>query len=100
MPVRYILAANHVKRMNVNAKIANDSPICQYGTPYGILNIIAIGDVNGIIDNQILKLLFGALAIVAANIIDNIIGAEIGSVNCCVSVSLSHAEPVAANIDA
>lgn len=86
--------------MNVNAKIANDTPICQYGTPYGILNIIAIGDVNGIIESQMLRLLFGAFAIVVANIIDKINGAEIGSVNCCESVSLSQAEPVAANIAA
>lgn len=86
--------------MNVSTRIANDSPICQYGTPYGILNIIAIGDVNGIIESQMLRLLFGAFAIVVANIIDKIIGAEIGSVNCCESVSLSQAEPVAANIAA
>ena len=86
--------------MNVNTKIAIETPICQYGTPYGILSIIATGDVNGIIDSQILKLLLGALAMAVEHTMAIIRGIEIGSVNCCESVSLSQAEPVAANIAA
>ena len=53
-----------------------DNPTCQYGTPNGTLIIIAIGDVNGIIDNQRLNPLSGLLIIVGAQIMPNNKGSE------------------------
>jgi len=84
--------------MNVANKIVTDTAICQIGTPKGILSIMPTGEVNGIIDIHNANELSGALAISDEQIIGIISINEIGVANCCVSVSLSTAEPTAANI--
>ena len=76
-----------------------DSKICQIGTPNGILAIIATGDVNGIIDNQNPSGPSGLFMMVKLPYIPNISGMMANKVNCCVSVSLSTAEPIAAYIE-
>jgi hypothetical protein len=74
--------------------------ICQYGTPNGILAIITMGDVRGIIENQKEIELSGFCIVPIATKSPRMIGIVTGSINCCVSVSLSTAEPIAANIEA
>ena len=96
--MRYTLLANHVKMMKVMKSNATDTAICQIGTPNGILSIIPTGDVNGIIDIQSANELSGAAAMTEEHIIGITKSNEIGVANCCVSVSLSTAAPMAANI--
>ena len=67
------------------------------GIPKGIRAIIAIGEVKGIMENQTANELCGLVIILPITTIDNISGAVTGSINCCVSVSWSTAEPTAAN---
>ena len=90
--------ATHVVNKNPPIINAPDRNNCQSGTPNGTRTIIATGAVNGIIDSQKAKELSGLLIKNANdNIYVNSRGKVIGNINCCVSVSLSTAEPTAAN---
>ena len=87
--------------VNKNPMIINsiDKASCHAGTPKGILTIMAIGDVNGIMDNHTDMELSGLLIMKFCETIKvNINGRVIGSINCCVSVSLSTAEPTVAKM--
>ncbi len=55
---------------------------------------MTMGDVNGIIENQKAIAPSGFLITLCATIIAKISGTVMGSINCCVSVSLSTAEPM------
>ena len=77
-----------------------DTPICQKGTPNGILAIITIGEVRGIIEHQKDSGLSGFRIVPIATSSAKIIGIVTGSINCWVSVSLSTADPIAAKTDA
>ena len=98
MPVRYTLPASQVNMINVTNSSATDVTTCPIGTPNGMRSIMATGEVNGIIDNQILIELSGAFAIMVEHTIGMMRSIEMGVTNCWVSVSLSTAEPTAANI--
>ena len=74
MPVLYIFAAIQVVNINVSINIVMEIPNCQYGMPNGILIIMAIGEVNGIIDNHNAKLLSGFSIIAGAQTIAKIKG--------------------------
>ncbi len=75
-----------------------EAAICQAGTPNGIRIIMAIGEVNGMMDNTTASVLSGLLIITVCDSMKvNTSGRVTGSMNCCVSVSLSTAEPTAAN---
>src|SRR6218665_1964830 len=98
MPTLYMRAATHVVNRNPPTISIIESINCHAGTPKGIRIIIAIGDVNGIMDNQKDNWLSGLFTIKfmdRMNVKTN--GNVMGSMNCCVSVSLSTAEPTAAN---
>ena len=69
-------------------------------TPKGNLAIITIGDVKGIIENQNARGAPGACTALDITRIPKIIGIVMGSINCCVSVSLSTADPTAAKREA
>lgn len=75
---------------------AIDKAICHAGTPNGILATIATGEVNGIIDIQKPTGPSGLLITEILPYIPNVRGRMANKVNCCVSVSLSTAEPIAA----
>jgi hypothetical protein len=47
--------------MKVPANRITETTICQMGTPNGILTIIEMGEVKGIIDSQMDRLLSGLL---------------------------------------
>lgn len=84
--------------INVPTNNPTDKISCHVGTPYEILAIITIGEVKGIMEPQNESELSGCwkvLIIINKPIIN---GMVIGKINCCVSVSLSTAEPTAANI--
>ncbi len=100
MPVRYTLAAIQTNPINVITIRNIERKICQYGTPKGIRAIITIGEVKGIIENQKAIELSGFCMVPMATIRASIIGIVTGSINCCVSVSLSTAEPIAAKTEA
>ena len=90
--------ATHVVNRNPNTINTIDAAICGQGTPNGILIIMAIGEVKGIIDSHIDKVLSGLLTITDCDsMIVKMSGMVTGSINCCVSVSLSTADPTAAN---
>ena len=97
MPIRYILPANHVVKINVNIRTVIESNISQLLTPKGSLTIIIIGEVNGIILNQKASVPSGLSIIGCIKIKDKISGIVTGSINCCVSDSASTADPTAAN---
>ena len=67
------------------------------GTPEGSLINIATGEVSGIMDIQNASGPFGLSVIGTNSMIVNNNGIVTGSVNCCESVSLSTADPTAAN---
>ena len=73
-----------------------DKAICHAGTPNGILAIIATGEVKGIIESQNPSGPSGLFIKEKLPYIPNINGNIANNVNCCVSVSLSTAEPIAA----
>ena len=73
-----------------------DKAISHAGTPYGILAIIATGEVKGIIDSQNPKGPSGLFIKEKLPYIPKVKGKMANNVNCCVSVSLSTAEPMAA----
>ena len=84
------------KKPIINKNIDNAN--CQSGTPDCMRIIIAMGDVKGMIDNQTDSVLSGLLIITdCASIKVNMSGSVTGNINCWVSVSLSTAEPTAAN---
>jgi hypothetical protein len=68
------LAAIHVINTNVSINNIIEIPNCIYGTPNGILIIMAIGEVNGIIDNHNVKPLSGFSIIAGEHIIAKING--------------------------
>ena len=70
--------------------------ICSMGTPKGIRAIITTGDVNGIMLNQTATGPSGLMIEILATISARKSGKVTGNMNCCVSDSLSTAEPIAA----
>ena len=80
--------------------ITMEMAICQMGTPNGIRAIITMGEVSGIIEHQNESGLSGFCMVPIATIKPSMIGMVTGSINCCVSVSLSTADPIAANTEA
>ena len=66
------------------------------GTPKGMRIIMMMGDVSGMMENQNAIAPCGSWITYWAITIDNISGTVNGSMNCCVSASLSTAEPTAA----
>jgi hypothetical protein len=59
-----------------------------------------MGDVKGMMENQKATGPSGFIMAFIITMIERIRGIVIGSINCCVSVSLSAAEPTAAKRDA
>jgi len=74
-----------------------DNNNSQLATPKGTRIIITTGEVKGIMDIQKAKLPSGSFITALSTTIDKISGTMIGSINCCVSASLSTAEPTVAN---
>ena len=70
--------------------------ICHAGTPNGKRAIITIGDVNGIIDDQMANAPLGSRNDAIARYIDTIIGNITNMDNCCPSPGLSTPEPTEA----
>ena len=98
MPTLYILEATQVVKRKPSTKNKADNANCHAGTPKGIRIIIAIGEVNGIIDSHTDNELSGLLITKFIEITKvKISGRVMGSMNCCVSVSLSTADPTSAN---
>ena len=90
--------ATHVVNTNPVTNKAIDNANCQAGTPNGMRIIIAIGEVKGIMDSQKAIELSGFFTITFIPIKNvKIRGSVMGSINCWVSVSLSTADPTAAN---
>ena len=100
IPVLYIFPASHVIKMNVSISITSDTATCQYGTPNGILIIMEIGDVNGIMESHIPKLLSGLFTMAVEHTIATIKGNDTMVLNWLLSVSLSTIPPMAANMAA
>ena len=98
IPVLYIFPASHVIKMNVSISITSDTATCQYGTPNGILIIMEIGDVNGIMESHIPKLLSGLFTMAVEHTIATIKGNDTMVLNWLLSVSLSTIPPMAANM--
>ncbi len=89
-------SARKIMKIVVPSNNTIDNAICHAGTPKGILAIMATGDVNGMIDNQKPNGPSGLFIKVKLPYIPNVSGKIANKVNCCVSVSLSTAEPMAA----
>ena len=70
------------------------------GTPKGIRNIIAIGDVNGITESHVARAPDGSFINEGVSINVSISGNVRGNVNCWESVSLSTIDPTDAKRDA
>ena len=66
----------------------------------GTLAIITMGEVRGIIENQKAILPSGLSKALIKTMMAAISGKLTGNINCCVSDSLSTAEPMAANMAA
>ncbi len=97
MPTRYTLAAIQTIPKKLTNNKLSEINICHQGTPNGILINITIGEVNGINEKMVATVPCGSLITVAKPMYTpNINGSIIGSINCCVSVSLSTAAPIAA----
>jgi hypothetical protein len=73
---------------------------CHAGTPKGKRVSMIMGEVNGIIENQNANGPSGDFIPLIITIMARIRGRVIGSVSCWVSVTLSTAEPTAANMAA
>lgn len=86
-PDRYSFAANNNAKTQNASKSATESVTCQYGRPKGSRAIIAIGEVNGIIDSQKDNVPFGSEAMSGNKINGRRSGTVTGITNCCVSVS-------------
>ena len=92
--------AAHMQAGKVNSNNTAESASCHTGTPKGMRNIIATGEVNGISESHTDNEPEGA-SIMAGSINMAIIsGAVTGMVNCCESDSLSTNDPMAANSEA
>src|SRR5690606_29733316 len=90
--------ATQVVRIKPPRSNANDKAISHIGTPNGTRTNMAIGEVNGIILNQNASGPCGSLTNTPNDrMYVNSNGIVMGSINCCVSVSLSTADPTAAN---
>lgn len=80
--MRYILAAAHIHKGNVARMRIMDNVTCHTGTPKGILNSMATGDVNGIIESHTLKAPEGSFSMAGISSILNINGMDKGRENC------------------
>lgn len=76
-----------------------DSISSHTGTPKGILATIATGDVKGMMESQNPIGPSGLLMKLKLPYMPSIKGITANRLNCCVSVSLSTAEPIAAYIE-
>ena len=98
MPTLYMRDATHVVSRKPATRKKADKASCHPGTPKGIRIIIAMGDVNGIIDSHTDNELSGLWITKFMEMMRvKTSGSVMGSMNCCVSVSLSTAEPTEAN---
>ncbi len=98
MPVLYIFEANQTVPKNPKINKSIEQTSCHAGTPKGIRTIITTGEVSGIIDSQKAIGPSGLFTTAElANTNEKISGMVTGNINCCVSDSLSTAEPMAAN---
>src|SRR5690606_7070261 len=97
MPTRYILAANQTVTIKVPNSKTSERICCHQGTPKGMRISITTGEVKGINENTVETVPLGSSITVKIPTYTAIInGINIGSKNCCVSVSLSTAAPMAA----
>lgn len=96
IPTRYIFPATKIINIVVPKSNPMDRAICQAGTPKGILAIMATGEVNGMMDSQKPSGPSGLFIKEKLPYMPSIKGRIANKVNCCVSVSLSTAEPMAA----
>jgi hypothetical protein len=102
MPVRYILALSQVVKRKPMTRQTIDRLNSQYatvlGTPNGILDIITIGEKNGMILLHLARELVGSLMELIMMIIAITMGMVIGNVRLCASWASSFtALPTAAN---
>ena len=101
IPVLYIFPANHTEPINVNISVTIERINSQVSyRSIATLTGIIIGEVKGITESQKANAPSGFLIMPCAAINAMIKGTVTGNINCCVSVSLSTAEPIAANNDA
>ncbi len=84
----------------VMTRIEPERRICHAGTPKGMRTIITTGEVKGIILNQKGRGPSGFCMAAIMTYIPKISGSITGNINCWVSVSLSTADPITANIAA
>ena len=87
IPDLYSFAASNNANAQNESKSATESVTCQYGIPKGNRAIIAIGEVNGIIESQKDSDPFGSEAISGSKIKGRRSGTVTGITNCWVSVS-------------
>ena len=91
--------ATQVKKMKVPIRISMEMATSYILTPNGIRTIMMIGEVKGIMDIQSANCPSGFSIIVVMATKEVISGSVTGSINCCMSVSASTAEPMAANME-
>ena len=96
IPERYKRADNKINIKQVAKSIPADNATCQYATPNGKRAIIAIGEVNGIIESHTANDPLGFEMINGSRIIGKNNGSVTGIINCCVSVSWSDIAPMPA----
>lgn len=80
--------------------IRSDNATSQKGMPDGSLTIITMGEVKGIMEHQNANGPSGNWALYIPALRANSMIIVIGTINCCVSDSLSTAAPMAANKEA
>lgn len=100
MPTRYIRPESHVKKIKHTTSNAIEVITSHPGTPKGTRTSITIGEVKGTKELQNTNGdsgLFIAVKPIYSPITSNI---DSGVRNCCESVSLSTAAPIAANSEA
>ncbi len=66
IPIRYIFALSHIINSTETKRKAEERAISHPGTPNGILDIMTIGEVNGIIEAQNASVDVGSLITVIA----------------------------------
>ena len=93
-------AAAQIQTGKVTNSSTAESAICHIGTPKGMRNSMATGEVNGISESHTDKEPEGALSMAGTSSMVSINGTVTGRVNCCKSVSLSTNDPMAANSEA
>ena len=92
--------ANQVNRINVATSMSMDSANSQPGGLNGSRTIIIIGEVSGNKDINVAILPCGSEPKMEKLLAKLMIkGMVTGSMNCCVSDSLSTADPMAANME-